>query len=86
MWTKPDFIEMIVHLFLGLLSTFLHVHPFGASVDYIWSYLQRLDSTLRPSDVEALLLKFPSVFKQEFTGVGASLERKWQFTGFQHVS
>lgn len=28
----------------GIISTFLHVHPFGASIEYICSYLQRLDS------------------------------------------
>jgi len=67
---------------IGQLSTFLHVHPFGASVDYIYSYLQRLNATLKPSDVEALLMQFPTVFRQELTGVGASLERKWIFTGF----
>ncbi|GAB6023774.1 hypothetical protein CHUAL_008527 [Chamberlinius hualienensis] len=67
---------------IGLLSTFLNVHPFGASVDYIWSYVHCLDSTIKSSDVENLLLKFPSIFKQEFTGVGASLERKWRFIGF----
>lgn len=69
---------------IGLLSTFLHVHPFGASVDYIWSYLQRLDSSLRTSDVENLLVKFPNLFKQELSGVGATLERKWIYVGFQN--
>lgn len=28
----------------GIISTFLHVHPFGASIEYICSYLQRLDT------------------------------------------
>lgn len=28
----------------GIISTFLNVHPFGASIEYICSYLQRLDS------------------------------------------
>ncbi|KAK2527421.1 Enox2, partial [Columba guinea] len=31
-------------LLVGIISTFLHVHPFGASIEYICSYLQRLDS------------------------------------------
>uniref|UniRef100_H3DE77 Ecto-NOX disulfide-thiol exchanger 2 n=1 Tax=Tetraodon nigroviridis TaxID=99883 RepID=H3DE77_TETNG len=29
---------------VGIISTFLHVHPFGASIEYICSYLQRLDT------------------------------------------
>ncbi|XP_076356600.1 ecto-NOX disulfide-thiol exchanger 2-like [Tachypleus tridentatus] len=68
---------------IGLISTFLHVHPFGASVDYIWSYLKQLEVLLQPRDVEMLLTKFPLVFKQELSGVGASLERKWTFCGFE---
>ncbi|XP_029462977.1 ecto-NOX disulfide-thiol exchanger 2 isoform X2 [Rhinatrema bivittatum] len=31
-------------LLIGIISTFLHVHPFGASIEYICSYLQRLDT------------------------------------------
>ncbi|KAJ0049763.1 hypothetical protein NL108_003526, partial [Boleophthalmus pectinirostris] len=31
-------------LLVGIICTFLHVHPFGASLEYICSYLQRLDS------------------------------------------
>ncbi|KAG8003875.1 Ecto-NOX disulfide-thiol exchanger 2 [Nibea albiflora] len=31
-------------LLVGIISTFLHVHPFGASIEYICSYLQRLDT------------------------------------------
>lgn len=39
-------VPMTFVLFLspGIISTFLHVHPFGASIEYICSYLQRLDS------------------------------------------
>ncbi|KAM7417312.1 hypothetical protein PAMA_017125 [Pampus argenteus] len=36
-------------LLVGIISTFLHVHPFGASIEYICSYLQRLDT--KPSSV-----------------------------------
>lgn len=39
----------------GIISTFLHVHPFGASIEYICSYLQRLDSK-----VGALIPSFPN--------------------------
>lgn len=33
--------------FSGIISTFLHVHPFGASIEYICSYLQRLDTKVK---------------------------------------
>jgi len=37
-------VTLVVFLSPGIISTFLHVHPFGASIEYICSYLQRLDS------------------------------------------
>ena len=68
--------------FPGVISAFLHVHPFGAGVDYVWSYLQKIEPTLRPSEVEGLLSRFPTVFRQELFGIGANMERRWQFAGF----
>lgn len=70
---------------VGIISTFLHVHPFGASIEYICSYLQRLDTKINPGEVEALLSRLPCTFKQELTGVGASLEKRWNFCGFQGI-
>ncbi|XP_014257458.1 ecto-NOX disulfide-thiol exchanger 2 isoform X2 [Cimex lectularius] len=68
---------------IGLISMFLHVHPFGASVDYIWSYLQKLEPGIKPSEVETLLAQFPSLFQQELSGIGANMERKWIITAFK---
>ncbi|MPC28909.1 Ecto-NOX disulfide-thiol exchanger 1 [Portunus trituberculatus] len=67
----------------SLTSTFLHIHPKGASVDYIWSFIQQFDKEIRPSDIEAMLNQYPTVYRQITTGVGACLERKWIFTGFE---
>ncbi|XP_075752771.1 ecto-NOX disulfide-thiol exchanger 2 isoform X3 [Pelodiscus sinensis] len=66
----------------GIISTFLHVHPFGASIEYICSYLQRLDAKICPTEVEALMSRLQHTFKQELSGVGASLEKRWKFCGF----
>ncbi|KAI1903069.1 hypothetical protein AGOR_G00023410 [Albula goreensis] len=72
-------------LLVGIISTFLHVHPFGASIEYICSYLQCLDSKISTSEVEALLGRLPCTFMQELTGVGASLEKRWKFCGFEGI-
>ncbi|XP_074458140.1 ecto-NOX disulfide-thiol exchanger 2 isoform X6 [Larus michahellis] len=59
-------------LLVGIISTFLHVHPFGASIEYICSYLQRLDSKcllyLRPShpEVPAAQLMLSRDYCQEY--------------------
>ncbi|KAJ6663277.1 hypothetical protein lerEdw1_010413 [Lerista edwardsae] len=70
-------------LLVGIISTFLHVHPFGANIEYICSYLQRLDSKICASEVEALMTRLRHTFKQEMSGVGASLEKRWKFCGFE---
>ncbi|XP_075395087.1 ecto-NOX disulfide-thiol exchanger 2 isoform X2 [Tenrec ecaudatus] len=70
-------------LLVGIISTFLHVHPFGASIEYICSYLHRLDNKICTSDVECLMGRLQHTFKQEMTGVGASLEKRWKFCGFE---
>lgn len=67
---------------IGLVSMFLHLHPDGASLDYLWSYVHTREPTLQPCDVEVLLSKFPALFPLEVTGVGATLERRWKFGGF----
>lgn len=68
--------------FIGIISTFLNVHPQGAGLDYIWSYVTKLGNNIKPSDIELLMSKYPSIFKQEVTGIGANIERRWLFNGF----
>lgn len=67
---------------IGLVSTFLVVHPFGASLDYVFSYVQRMSPFLRPKELEEILSRYTSIFCEEVTGVGAKIERKWKFCGF----
>ncbi|XP_030056399.1 ecto-NOX disulfide-thiol exchanger 1 isoform X2 [Microcaecilia unicolor] len=72
-------------LLIGIISSFLHVHPFGANTEYLWSYLQQLDSRISANEIEMLLMKLPRMFKQEFTGVGATLEKRWKFCAFEEI-
>ncbi|XP_042566715.1 ecto-NOX disulfide-thiol exchanger 2 [Clupea harengus] len=72
-------------LLVGIISTFLHVHPFGASIEYICSYLQCLNTKISTTEVEALLGRLPCTFRQELSGVGASLEKRWKFCGFEGI-
>ncbi|KAG7463562.1 hypothetical protein MATL_G00177910 [Megalops atlanticus] len=72
-------------LLLGIISTFLHVHPFGANIEYLWSYIQRLDTKVSAGELERLMVRLPRMFKQEFSGVGATLEKRWKFCGFEGI-
>lgn len=71
---------------VGVISAFLNVHPFGAGLDYIWSYVNKLEANLRPSEIELLMNRFPTVFKQELVGIGANIERRWIFNAFNSMS
>ncbi|XP_075883248.1 ecto-NOX disulfide-thiol exchanger 1 isoform X2 [Nelusetta ayraudi] len=72
-------------LLLGIISTFLHVHPFGANLEYLWSYIQRLDPQVSAVHLERLMLRLPNMFRQELSGVGATLEKRWKFCGFDSM-
>lgn len=88
--TCDTIIQQVLHerdaKLIGIVSAFLNVHPFGAGLDYIWSYVSKLEANLRPSDIELLMSRFPTVFKQELVGIGANIERRWLFNAFNHSS
>lgn len=67
---------------VGVISTFLNVHPFGAGLDYIWSYVSKIETNLRPAEIESLMNRFPNLFKQDLVGIGANIERRWIFNAF----
>ncbi|MEE6528788.1 hypothetical protein FKM82_017380, partial [Ascaphus truei] len=69
----------------GIISTFLHVHPRGASMEYICSYLQQVDSKVCTQEVQHLIACLPRLFSPELRGIGASLEKRWKFCGFQQL-
>jgi len=73
---------------IGLAATFLNVHPEGASCDYLWSYLQQFPGylALTARDCEAVLARYSRVFKENVSGVGARMERKWTFIGYDRSS
>ncbi|XP_023253857.1 ecto-NOX disulfide-thiol exchanger 2-like, partial [Seriola lalandi dorsalis] len=72
-------------LLVGIISTFLHAHPFGVSIECICSYLQCLVIKINLREVGALLSRLPCTFRQELTGVGARLEKCWNFCSFQGI-
>uniref|UniRef100_A0A8D9F667 Ecto-NOX disulfide-thiol exchanger 1 n=1 Tax=Cacopsylla melanoneura TaxID=428564 RepID=A0A8D9F667_9HEMI len=66
---------------IGLISIFLHIHPFGASVEYIWSYVQKFVPAVKSSDLESLMRRFGGLFTQDLVGIGANIERRWKYGG-----
>lgn len=75
---------------IGLISSFLVVHPFGASLDNILTYVQQVSMHLRVKDVEDILQRHTSIFSAieiPVTGCKSSIaaEHKWEFCGFKTI-
>lgn len=79
-WERVDEDEARI---ISLVSAFLVVHPFGASTDYIWSYVNRFVPVVRPKGLEEILVRYSNLFTEDVTGVGAKIERKWRYNGFE---
>lgn len=77
---------------IGLISSFLVVHPFGASLENILTYVQQVSMTMRAKEVEHILRRYNSIFIEneidsQPNGAESSItaERKWKFGGFDHI-
>lgn len=42
-------------------------------------------SQISANEIEMLLMRLPRMFKQEFTGVGATLEKRWKLCAFEGI-
>lgn len=76
---------------IGLISSFLVVHPFGASLDNILTYVQQVSMHLRAKDVENTLRRYDSIFNTieiPESGCESSIiveHKKWKFCGFEPI-
>lgn len=76
---------------IGLISSFLVVHPFGASLDHILAYVQQVLAQLRAKDVQIILRRHKTIFTEsniqpnvaETSWIG---DRKWKFCGFDQIN
>ncbi|XP_028178561.1 ecto-NOX disulfide-thiol exchanger 2-like [Ostrinia furnacalis] len=92
----PDDLDAKVHLkeaveagcgeakLIGVVSAFLQVHPNGASLDYVVSYVRALFPHVSQATVHHVLQKHADAFQRSTTGVGANIEHKWFFIGFNN--
>lgn len=77
---------------IGLISSFLVVHPFGASLENILTYVQQVSIHLRDKDVEDILYRYKSIFTEidmQPNGTEPSsvtVKRKWKFCGFDQTN
>ncbi|XP_068623080.1 ecto-NOX disulfide-thiol exchanger 2-like isoform X2 [Battus philenor] len=70
---------------ISILTAFLMVHPLGASLDYLVSYIRSLIPNVTHAAVHQILQKFTDVFHCKTSGVGASIEHRWTFITFDTI-
>lgn len=60
----------------------MQVHPQGASLDYVVSYVRALFPEVSQAAAHRVLHKHGDVFQRTTSGVGANIEHKWSFIAF----
>ncbi|XP_039755642.1 ecto-NOX disulfide-thiol exchanger 2-like isoform X2 [Pararge aegeria] len=68
---------------IGVMSAFLQVHPQGASLDYVVSYVRALFPSVSQATIHRVLQKHSGVFQRTTSGVGANIENRWTFVAFK---
>ncbi|XP_013190791.1 ecto-NOX disulfide-thiol exchanger 2 isoform X2 [Amyelois transitella] len=68
---------------IGIMSAFLQVHPQGASLDYVVSYVRALFPHVTQATIHHVMQKHPDVFERSTTGVGVNIENRWFFCAFK---
>lgn len=71
---------------IGVMAAFLQVHPQGASLDYVVSYVRALFPSTSQASIHHVLQKHEDVFQRTTSGVGANIETRWTFAAFQGCS
>ncbi|CAG5054077.1 unnamed protein product [Parnassius apollo] len=70
---------------ISILTAFLMVHPLGASLDYLVSYVRSMTPNVTQATVNQMLQKYTDVFHCKTSGVGASIEHRWTFITFDVI-
>ncbi|CAH0584204.1 unnamed protein product [Chrysodeixis includens] len=68
---------------IGIMSAFLQVHPQGASLDYVVSYVRAIFPHVTQATIHHVLQKHNDVFERSTSGVGANIENRWSFIAFK---
>ncbi|XP_045766467.1 ecto-NOX disulfide-thiol exchanger 2-like [Maniola jurtina] len=71
---------------IGIMSAFLQVHPHGASLDYVVSYVRALFPSVSQGTIHHVLQKHDEVFQRSSSGVGANIETRWTFVAFANAA
>lgn len=89
--TKSQSINLVEAKIIGLASTYLAIHPNGARLFDIWTYVNNLLPNLKLHELNETLVRYGNLFEATASNyssnnkVNNSLahgEQKWKFVGF----
>lgn len=70
---------------ISILTAFLIVHPLGASLDYLVSYVRSMTPNVTQATINQVLQKYPEIFHKKTSGIGASMDHRWEFVTFDNI-
>ncbi|CAH0746693.1 unnamed protein product [Diatraea saccharalis] len=70
---------------ISVLTAFLLVHPLGATLDYIVSYVRSMIPGVTHDAVNSVLQNYTDIFRRKTTGVGSNIEHKWEYVTFDAI-
>lgn len=86
--TKSQSINLVEAKIIGLASTYLAIHPNGARLFDIWTYVNHLLPNLKLHELNEVLVRYGNIFEAigNNNNVNHSLashgEQTWRFAGF----
>ncbi|XP_045539496.1 ecto-NOX disulfide-thiol exchanger 2-like [Papilio machaon] len=80
--TSPPSVPPTDAKLISILTAFLMVHPLGATIDYLVSYVRSMAPNVTQGTVLQILQKYTDVFECKRSGIGATIEHRWSFITF----
>ncbi|KAG8200402.1 hypothetical protein JTE90_028577 [Oedothorax gibbosus] len=66
---------------IAMIGTFLNFHRFGESIESVHQYLLKFDPTVTSQNIECLMRKLPTVFREEVVEGVDDSETNWTLLG-----
>lgn len=88
--TKSQSINLVEAKIIGLASTYLAIHPNGARLFDIWTYVNNLLPNLKLHELNEILVRYGNLFEASKCSTNHKVnnnllahgEEKWKFVGF----
>ncbi|KAL4713413.1 hypothetical protein ACJJTC_010398 [Scirpophaga incertulas] len=76
---KSGHISPLEGKLISVMTAFLLIHPMGANLDYIVSYVRSILPSIAQNQISQVLEHYTDIFRCKITGTGINKERKWEY-------